>query len=336
MSGGSARREAEHLAGGVLAVGLASTSLDAAEREALRALDPAGVTLFARNVQDAAQLRALTAELRALLDAPLVAIDQEGGRVDRLRGFRGRTPSARELEARGIEVLTEEASRTARDLATLGINVNWAPVVDLDEGNDDNGIGDRAWSAFPARTAACARAVVAAHAEQGVATCLKHFPGLGRTRVDTHERRPSLDAGLGELMEHELVPYRLVPGSEAVMVSHVALPAIDGGDTPASLSRAVITGLLRRRLGFEGVVVSDDLAMGAVSDRTPEEQAVAALVAGCDLLLYCQPTLDAARRAHAALVDAAGDPTVLSRLRDAAARVLSWRRSLSRRRAAIA
>lgn len=326
-----AGRAADALAGGVLAVGLPGVRLDAATRGQLAALDPAGVILFRRNVADARQLRALTDEIHDLLDDPLILIDQEGGRVDRLVPFRGASPSAREVARGGVTAVAAEAARTARDLRGLGINFNCVPVIDLDEGNEDNLIGDRSFGGEPEDVASLARAVIDAHEAAGVATCLKHFPGLGRTRVDTHVSRPALDLAREELLERELAPFRLlVDCCPAIMVSHVALPRITGNLEPATLSPDVVAGLLRRGLGFEGVVASDDLAMGAVADRGPARQAVEALEAGCDLLLYCQPTLEAAGSARAAIAAAAAtDGGGLARLRDSQARVLALRRRLA-------
>jgi beta-N-acetylhexosaminidase len=318
------------LAGSVLGVGIPGASLDGDTRRRLEELAPAGVILFARNVEDSGQVAALTTRLRDTMDLPLVLVDQEGGRVDRLRSWRGRTPSARELAAKGPSAVAEEARKTAGDLAALGFNVNCVPVLDLDEGNEANGIGDRSFGADPDVVVACARAVIDAHRAAGLATTAKHFPGLGRTGADTHLLRPSLDRAVGELLERELVPFvRLLDECPAVMVSHVALPRVTGSDVPASLSHEVITRLLRERLGYDGVVVSDDLAMGAVADRLPGTQAVTAIAAGCDLLLSCMD-MDAALVARDALAaEALRSEIFAMRLEDASRRVTRLRHQLA-------
>jgi len=280
------------------------------------------VILFARNVESEAQVRALTASLRDLLGSPLVLIDQEGGRVDRLRALRGRRPTPRALAQQGIEAVGEEARLTARALRELGVNFNCAPVVDLDEGREENGIGDRSFGSDPFEVALMARALLRAHAREQVTTCLKHFPGLGRTGEDTHLTRPAVMAPLEALRERELIPFRLLlDEAPAVMVSHAAFPLVTGGDEPASSSRALLLDLLRRDLAYDGLIVSDEMEMGAVTARPPGERAVAALAAGCDLLLFCSDLVQA-EAAHAALVEAAlRDRLDVARLRDAAARV---------------
>jgi beta-N-acetylhexosaminidase len=224
-----------------------------------------------------------------------------------------------------------EAARTAGDLRALGINMNCVPVVDLDEGNEANLIGDRTFGRDPDDVVRMAQAVIDAHQAAGIATCLKHFPGLGRTHVDSHVARPALDLGKEELLEREVAPFRLLADRcPAIMVSHVALPRLTGNMEPASLSVEVVAGLLRQGLGFEGVIASDDLAMGAVSDRAPAQQAIEALAAGCDLLLYCEPSMDAAESAHVAIAAAAAkDAGCLARLRESRARVLALRRGLA-------
>jgi beta-N-acetylhexosaminidase len=324
----SARREAEDLAASVLVVGAAGTHLRGDEAARIARLGPAGIILFARNVEAEDQLRELIRRSHDVLRAPLVLIDQEGGRVDRLRALRGPRPSARALAQRGVEAVEEEARLTACLLRDLGVTFNCAPVVDLDEGREGNGIGDRSFGADPEVVATLAQAVLRAHAQQGIATCLKHFPGLGRTGEDTHLTRPAVTASLPELRERELIPFRLLlDEAPAVMVSHAAFPRVTGGDEPASSSRAILQDLLRRELAYDGLIVSDDMEMGAVTARPPGERAVAALTAGCDLLLFCSD-LDQAEAAHSALVEAAlRDRLGIGRLRDAASRV----RALARR-----
>ena len=305
-------------AGGVFTVGLAGTELKAAERAALADLAPAGVILFARNVESLSQLSALCAELDELLESPLLLIDQEGGRVDRLKGIVGPSPTARALSAAGTDLVRRHGSLMARACRVAGLNFNCTPVVDLDEGNEGNAIGDRAWGTEPEPVTAHARAVLEAHADWGVGACLKHFPGLGRTRADTHEMRPTVRLGREDLLGRELRPYaELAQFSPAVMVAHAAFSEVSGGDRPASLSSEIVTGLLREELGYEGAALTDDLEMGAVTDLAAGPRALAALEAGCDLLLFCH-AIDEARAGRDAI---AGEGAVSPRLGEALGRV---------------
>ncbi len=319
-------RAAEEAAGAVLAVGISGPELLPGEAEALDALRPAGVILFSRNVASAPQVRRLVSAVRDRLGDALVLIDQEGGRVDRLRAIRGRSPSARELAAAGPAAVRAEADRTAAALRDLGVNFNCAPVVDLDEGHEANGIGDRSFGADAGDVAALAGEVLDAHAAAGILACLKHFPGLGRTGADTHAVRPTVSATRAELWERDVVPFRLLAArAPAVMISHAAFTGIEAGDEPGSSSRPLIEGLLRRDLGYDGVVVSDDMEMGAVTDRPPGERARAAVAAGVDLLLFCSD-LEQARAARDGLVDAVATGGLLEgRLLEAARRVRGLR-----------
>ena len=313
--------------GSVLTVGLAGPEPSAAERALLDELRPAGVILFARNVAELPRLAALARELDERLERPLLLIDQEGGRVDRLKGLVGPSPPARRLAAAGPEAVRRHATLMARAVRLAGLNFNCTPVVDLDEGHEGNGIGDRSFGADPARVAELAALVLEAHREQRVATSLKHFPGLGRTRSDTHEMRPDLSLTREQLEDRELRPYRLLAGrADSVMVCHAAFPQLAGGPVPSSLSAEVVDGLLRGALGHEGLVVTDDLEMGAVTDRPAGPRAEAALSAGCDLLLFCKDP-EQARAAHAALGErAAKDESFALRLEEAGARVAALRR----------
>lgn len=302
---GAARAAAA--AGDVLIVGLRGPELESDEIAALLDLQPAGIILFARNVEEAAQVRRLTRRVRVLLESPLVLIDQEGGRVDRLRRLRGRSPSLRELARSGTDAVARAAAETARCLRDLGVNVNCAPVLDLDEGRESNGIGDRSAGDDAGLVAAAGLAIVEAHEREGVATTLKHFPGLGRTGEDTHHVRPTVTASRGELLARDVVPFRLLlERAPAVMVSHAAFPGLGDGDTPASCSRAVVQDLLRTHLGFDGACVTDDLEMGAVTDWPPARRAVEALSAGQDLLLFCSD-LEQARQARDGIREALGE-----------------------------
>ena len=284
-------------------MGLPAARLDATTARRLEALGPAGVILFSRNVEDLVSLRRLTLDVREVISEPLVLMDQEGGRVDRLKPLVGASPAARRVAERGVEEIRAEAETLAAALRDVGVNVNCAPVVDLDEACD-NALGDRCLGSDPWEVARLAREIVLGHLAQDVLPCLKHFPGLGRTHGDTHSVRPRPSTTLSELRERELIPFRaLAQVSPAMMVCHAAFPGVTGSDEPASSSRQLVTDVLRRELGFDGLVLTDDLEMGAVSDVPAGERALAAVRAGCDLLLFCHG-LESAEEGQRALASA--------------------------------
>ena len=244
-----------------------------------------------RNVVDAEQLRGLIAHLRARLgDDLLVAVDQEGGRVARLHPRRGfePDPSAVEFAALAPAARRAAAARHAERLRTLGFDLDFAPCVDLALDPDNAIVAglERAYGADPARVIACARTVLEAHRSAGVAACLKHFPGHGSGRADSH--LGAVDVTATWQRDRELAPYHALasrPGL-AVMVAHVDHHGLDP-ERPASLSSAVVEGLLRGAVGFGGVVVSDAVDMRAITRRwTPEEATVLAVDAGVDLVVH--------------------------------------------------
>ncbi len=324
MSGG-VRSGVDGAAGRVLMVGIGGPGLDPGTADALRALRPGGAILFARNLETTAQAVALLDDLRALLPPPsLLAIDQEGGRVNRLERWVGATPPAAAWERAGAPSVRRFARATGRLLAALGLNLDFAPVVDLCAPGATNGIGDRSFGHEPQRVTQLAAAFLEGLADAGLAGCLKHFPGLGATDIDSHLAPPIDRRDRAALERGELAPFRaLVRSAPAVMISHARYPALEPvPDLPATLSAAIATRLLRSELGFGGLVVSDDLEMQAVAplDRGGEA-APRAIAAGCDLLLYCSD-LERAQRARSRLCErAAADPTFADRLCAAAAAV---------------
>jgi beta-N-acetylhexosaminidase len=251
-----------------------------------------GVVLFKRNVATPEQLREMVRSLRdaAPRDAPLlVAIDQEGGRVQRLRAPWTEWPSMARVAERGDPRKTAAlASALAVELREVGVNLDFAPSVDVGTNPRNPVIGDRSFGPTPERVARHARAFVEALQAGGVAACAKHFPGHGDTDEDSHLRLPRLDHDLARLRRIELPPFRaaIEAGVASVMTAHVLLARLDPS-RPATLSQAALR-LLRKELGFEGVVFSDDLEMSAVADRYPiRERVRGALHAGVDALLVC-------------------------------------------------
>jgi len=311
----------KRLAGTILMVGFEG----AEPEEELRALGPAGIILFSRNLESAGQTIELTERLKGLLPGPpLLALDQEGGRVSRLEPFIGPTPPAAALARAGGATARKFGAGTGQALQALGFNIDFAPVVDLCDPEATNGIGDRSFGTDPDRVAALAGSFLGGLQAAGIAGCLKHFPGLGRTAVDSHLELPIAARGLEQLEAEDLLPYRLLcPEAACVMVGHAHYPAINPEERlPASCSPEIVTGLLREKLGYAGLVVSDDLEMGAVADLDRDgAAALRALTAGCDLLLYCRDLERAEIAAEAIARAAEGDAAVGSRLREAAGAV---------------
>ncbi len=307
---------------GLLAVGFEGTRASAEVKEMLRR-GAYGVVLFARNVESAEQVAELVAELkRAARRRLLVAVDQEGGRVARLRARHGFTelPPMRALgETRDVWLARRAGEVLGRELRAVGIDQDFAPVVDVDTNPRNPVIGDRSLSRDPEEVARLGVAIAEGLQASGVAACAKHFPGHGDTVEDSHLALPSLPHPLARLEAVELVPFRALAraGVAAVMTAHVVFEALDPG-RPATLSRGVM-GLLRGFCGFGGCVVSDDMEMKAVADHFPlEEAAPAAVEAGVDALLVCR---DAAAQHRAAdLLRRAVERGRLSRERLAEAR----------------
>lgn len=264
-------------------VGIAGTELAASERAILERDPPRAVILFGRNIESVEQLRRLVGQIRALPGSPWLCVDQEGGPVDRLRDLLAPSVSFREASRAGMARRAGELAGQA--CASLGFDVDLAPVVDrLLPGASQRVLGDRCVSADPDEVARAALEFLEGLHAYGVGGCVKHFPGLGRADLDTHERLPRIPDDRGE-QKRDLAPFEdTMERAGAVMVSHAAGPE----GLPASLSREKAQVLLREQLGFSGAAFSDDLEMGALAafGDLPRLCATSAL-AGCDLLLVC-------------------------------------------------
>ena len=325
----------------LLVAGIEGTQLGQDAVQAVQDYQVGGVILFGRNVESAWQLAELTNGLKDLNGdyTPLfLCVDQEGGRVDRMPPEVERTPSAwsvgQTLDTEGVGAAY--GALLAEECAAFGFNMDFAPSLDIWSNPDNTVIGDRAfgndweWTAFFGMSA-----VESMEEQGGVIPVVKHFPGHGDTSVDSHVALPVVDKSLEELWQSELVPFNMTlnqedyfgaqagPSAPAVMVAHILLRQVDP-DYPASLSHRVVTGLLREEMGFDGVVCTDDLTMGAVSNTYGMgEAAVLAVEAGCDLLLVCHGA-DNLTAARDALLEAA-DSGRLSpeRLDESVKRILS-------------
>ena len=273
-----------------LVLGCAGTVLSAAEKDFFRAADPFGFILFRRNIADPDQVRVLVADLRDAVgrDAP-VLIDQEGGRVARLRG-----PHWPELPAAGhIGTLGYTAPRAAwlhgrllaAMLADLGIDVDCTPVADVPVPGAHDVIGDRAFADDPARVALLAGEQAKGLLAGGVLPVIKHIPGHGRAFADSHKELPVVTAPVEALRDWDFAPFKALAGLPLAMVAHVVYAAIDP-DHPSSISPRVIGEIVRGEIGFDGLLFSDDLSMQALSG-TLGQRTAAVLAAGCDIALHC-------------------------------------------------
>jgi beta-N-acetylhexosaminidase len=278
--------------GSLLMLGLAGPELTAAEAALFRKLQPAGFIVFARNIVTPEQTRRLTDSLRDLSKRPpIVAIDQEGGRVTRTKEIAPVAPSAPALAAWGNPLVTGRAGALTGDLLRLlGVNLNFAPVLDLDHHPaTQNSLRGRCWGRDPQRVIDHAGQWNRWLRKRGVASCAKHFPAGGRALADPHHTLPAAPATLDELLCEDVIPYTaLMPELDAIMVGHVEFPNIDA-TFPASLSPRIIRRFLRDQLGFDDhLVLTDDLDMAAITHRYDRGQdAKLALEAGNDLALIC-------------------------------------------------
>lgn len=324
------------LAGQLLVVGFDGQSLPAELGTSLGAGERAGVILFRRNLSAGQtglpalqQLCASIARQSRSDLPPLIAIDEEGGRVTRLSPPALALPAMRQIADLGDTSLLERVGRALGDqLRCLGLTMDFAPVVDVDTNPGNPIIGDRAFSSDPERVALLAGAFLSGLRSSGLQACLKHFPGHGDTLLDSHLALPTVAHGRERLEAVELLPFRrLAAHADSMMTAHVLYPALDA-DQPATLSEPIATQLLRRELRFDGVLFSDDLEMRALGEHgaSLEDSAVGAIVAGCDLLLVCSRA-DAQARVHAALVARlTSDVGFRDRCLGAAARGLAMRK----------
>ncbi len=271
-----------------------------------------GVILFARNVVEPGQIAELCHDAARLTpEAPAwVSVDQEGGRVARLKAPFTEWPPMATLGRSGDLALAERFARSlAFELRAVGVTLDFAPVLDVHTNPRNPVIGDRALAETAAEVAGLGAAIVRTLQAEGIAACGKHFPGHGDTTTDSHLELPVVEHPPERLREVEFLPFRsaIEAGVAAIMTAHVLVPALDE-ERPATLSRAIVTGLLRGELGYEGLILSDDLEMKALAnDRTVPAAAVLAIEAGCDGLLICSGDHDVQASALEAIVHALED-----------------------------
>ena len=294
--------------GQLVVAGFGGYTVSAELRALAREWGLGGVILFGRNIEVPEQVAELAFESQELAhDVPLwVSVDQEGGRVARLRAPFTEWPAMGGLGRCGDAGLAEEfAAALADELSAVGVTLDFAPVLDVhNEAADpvDHVIGDRALSSDPDAVGRLGAVIIETLQRNGIAACAKHFPGHGDTRADSHHELPVVEHPPERLREHEMAPFRAAIASDVatVMTAHVLYPALDD-EQPATLSRMIVDDILRRELGHRGLIVTDDLNMGAITGSyTVEQAAVRALDAGCDTVLVCGDSIER----HAAVIEA--------------------------------
>lgn len=279
--------------------GLSGLTLRPDERAFFKDADPAGYILFGRNIENRGQLRALTDDLRAIhgRERLFICIDQEGGRVARMKPpVWPAYPPGEAFDrlydiapASAIEAARANAEALGLDLAEAGVTVDCHPSLDVRQPGAHDVIGDRALGAEPMRVAALGRAILAGLGRSGIVGCVKHMPGHGRALADSHKELPTVGASEEEL-DADLQPFRALAGAPVGMTAHVRYTAWDA-ENPGTLSPFVIGEVIRNRIGFTGLLLTDDLDMEALSGSVPE-RAERAIAAGCDIALNCWAKMD--------------------------------------------
>jgi beta-N-acetylhexosaminidase len=312
------------IGGRVLFLGFEGKALTREERRLLEKVEPAGLVLFARNLGEEGEVDELVADLRALLPRTLLAIDAEGGRVDRLKALAGPSPAAAELALQPPAASRRAGKRMGALLRRFDFDLDFAPVVDLDEGLSGNALDGRTFGRSPRAVVARARAFAEGLHGQGVGSCIKHFPGLGAAPADTHFGVARIESSRADL-ERALTPFtELFAASHAVMVSHAIYPGWGEPKLPATLSPTISGDLLRKKLRYRGTLFSDDLEMGALKEIGDlAEIGRQALAAGCDGLLFCRRLQEAP-----AIASALARPSLRSRWNEAEKRIRSLHRKL--------
>ena len=333
----------EQKIGQLFFIGISGPELDGSTERLLKDIRPGGICLFARNIKTPKQTRDLLDVSRTMMPfEPFLSIDQEGGRVDRLRRIISPMPAANRF--RKTSDVEQFARTNSEVLRLLGFNMNFAPVVDvIDDMRESptNGLYSRAFGSSSEDVTDLAGTFLDELQSGGIVGCVKHFPGLGAATVDSHDELPSVNIPQAELIETDLLPYQKMIASESVrmvMVAHAAYPSLDLQETdqngrllPSSLSFHIVTTLLREKIGFGGVAITDDLEMGAIiKNYGIGEACKMAISAGNDMLAICAND-DAVREGYEAISQAVKDGTITKlRIDDAVSRIQILRTGLSK------
>ncbi|MHB8215306.1 MAG: beta-N-acetylhexosaminidase [Candidatus Sulfotelmatobacter sp.] len=316
--------------GQVLIVGFAGTKMTTRLSSLLTRLQPAGVILFARNIKTPDQTHLLLRDCQKCVSTPLfTCVDLEGGSVDRFRDVLGPAPAAADVFATGDRKLFRKHGQViGENCRALGFNVDFAPVLDLAFESSRSVMSSRSVSADPHATIAYAREFLAGLRASGVLGCGKHFPGLGEGTLDSHHELPVIKKSLKKLWTEDLAPYRTLRAQlPMIMISHAAYPLVTTDRTPASLSKVWISDILRKRIGYRNLIVSDDLEMGGVLSAAPTAKAAVEFVrAGGDLCLICHRE-DYIVQAYEEIIETVEcDPKFAKRVAESVRRVLGFKK----------
>ncbi|KOP28891.1 beta-N-acetylhexosaminidase [Exiguobacterium acetylicum] len=304
----------------LLYIGVAGTELSAADRQLLRTHAIGGVLLLGGNITSEEQLLTFTRAIQETNQKPyaFVGIDEEGGRVSRVPDQRLRLPTSQRMAQGANMAKMEDVGRTLGHVSRYyGFNMDFAPVLDVNSNPNNPIIGDRALSAEPKTVATFGTALMHGMQETGTIPVVKHFPGHGNTSVDSHVGLPKVTASKEELKRTELLPFQeaIQEGAEMIMVAHILYPAYDD-QNPSSLSKPILTDLLRQKLGFNGVIITDDLVMGAITQQYGlAEAARQSLVNGADMAMFSEA--GAYAKVHAEVMQAVKDETLTTEMLDA-------------------
>jgi beta-N-acetylhexosaminidase len=313
--------------GQLLIMGFDGTLMSQRLRVMISTFQPGGIILFRRNLDDAAQTHALLHEAQTAGPVPMfLCVDMEGGSVDRLCDVVAPMPAVAEVAAAGSKKLFRKHGRLiGEELRTLGFNTDFAPVLDLQLEPSKSVLTTRTVSPKPKQTIVYGREFLRGLRDCDVLGCGKHFPGLGEASLDTHAELPSISKPWKRLWKEDLLPYReLRRHLSFVMVAHAAYPQVTGDSVPASLSKKWMTGILRKRIGYRGLIITDDLDMGGVLAAAPiDDAAVETLRCGADMFLICQKEESVRRAFEAVLKRAESDKKFAGLIAEKSQRVLS-------------
>jgi len=316
--------------GQLLIMGFDGTEMSPKLRTMISTLQPGGVILFRRNIEAAQQTFDLLQECRRTGGLPLfTCVDLEGGTVDRLRDLVAPAPSVADVVATGSKKLYRKHGRLlGEESRAFGFTTDFAPVLDLRFKPSLSVLGSRTASENPKATVKYARELLRGLKDAGVLGCGKHFPGLGEANLDTHKELPSIDKPWKRLWKEDLAPYReLRKEMPFVMVAHAAYPAVTKDGTPASISKKWISGILRKKIGYKGLVISDDLEMGGVQKAASlEDAAFTTIMAGADIFLVCHNEEYVWRSYEKVLTTAEKDKKFAARVSECATRVVAMKK----------
>jgi beta-N-acetylhexosaminidase len=316
--------------GQLLIMGFDGTEISPKLRTMISTLQPGGIILFRRNIESPQQAFNLVQECRSLIPVPpFTCIDMEGGSVDRFRDLIAPAPSVADVVATGRKKLFRKHGRLlGEESRALGFNTDFAPVLDLRFEPSLKVLGSRTASAEPKQTVRYARELLKGLKDAGVLGCGKHYPGLGEANLDTHHELPSIKKPWKKLWKEDLAPYReLRKEMPFVMIAHAAYPDVTQNGTPASISKKWINDILRKKIGYKGLAISDDLEMGGVLKAVSvEDAALQTMEAGSDIFMICHNEEFVWRAYEAVLTKAEKDKKFAKRINECAARVLDFKK----------